>query len=45
VFGMPDVVYHVEVCKNASTVIPASPGRWSKGNPVVSDEALTYGYE
>jgi hypothetical protein len=35
----------VEAGKNASTVIPASRNRRRKGNPVVSDETVIYGYE
>jgi hypothetical protein len=35
----------VEAGKNTSTVIPASRKRLWKGNPVVSDEAVMYGYE
>jgi hypothetical protein len=35
----------VEAGKNTSTVIPASRKRRRKGNPVVSDETLMYGYE
>jgi hypothetical protein len=31
--------------KNTSTVIPASCNRRRKGNPVVSDEAVMYGYK
>jgi hypothetical protein len=36
---------HVEAGKNTSTVIPASRKRRRKGNPVVSDETVMYGYE
>jgi hypothetical protein len=35
----------VEAGKNTSTVIPASIKRRRKGNPVVSDETVMYGYE
>jgi hypothetical protein len=35
----------VEAGKNPSTVIPASRKRRRKGNPVVSDETVMYGYE
>jgi hypothetical protein len=35
----------VEVGKNTSTVIPASRKRRRKGNPVVPDETIMYGYE
>jgi hypothetical protein len=35
----------VEAGKNTSTVIPASSKRRRKGNPVVSDETVMYGYE
>jgi hypothetical protein len=35
----------VEAGKNTSTVIPASRKRRRKGNPVVSGEAVMYGYE
>jgi hypothetical protein len=35
----------VEAGKNTSTVIPASRKRRRKGNPVVSDETVMYGYE
>jgi hypothetical protein len=35
----------VEAGKNTSTVIPASRKRRRKGNPVVSDETVVYGYE
>jgi hypothetical protein len=35
----------VEAGKNTSTVIPASCKRRRKGNPVVSDERVMYGYE
>jgi hypothetical protein len=35
----------VETGKNTSIVIPASRKRRQKGNPVVSDETLMYGYE
>jgi hypothetical protein len=35
----------VEAGKNSSTVIPASRKRRRKGNPVVSDETIMYGYE
>jgi hypothetical protein len=35
----------VEAGKNTSTVIPASLKRRRKGNPVVSDETVMYGYE
>jgi hypothetical protein len=31
--------------ENTSTVIPASSNRRQKGNPVVSDETVMYGYE
>jgi hypothetical protein len=34
----------VEAGKNTSTVIPESRKRRRKGNPVVSDEVLMYGY-
>jgi hypothetical protein len=36
---------HVEAGKNTSTVIPAGRKRRRKGNPVVSDETVMYGYE
>jgi hypothetical protein len=35
----------VEAGKNTCTVIPASRKRRQKGNPVVSDETVMYGYE
>jgi hypothetical protein len=35
----------VETGKNTSTVIPASRKRRQKGNSVVSDETVMYGYE
>jgi hypothetical protein len=35
----------VEAGKNTSTVIPVSRKRRRKGNPVVSDETVMYGYE
>jgi hypothetical protein len=35
----------MEAGKNTSTVIPASRKRWRKGNSVVSDETVMYGYE
>jgi hypothetical protein len=35
----------VEAGKNTSTVIPASRKRRRKGNSVVSDETVMYGYE
>jgi hypothetical protein len=35
----------VDASKHASTVIPANRKRRRKGNPVVSDETLMYGYE
>jgi hypothetical protein len=35
----------VEAGKNTSTVIPTSRKRRRKGNPVVSDERVMYGYE
>jgi hypothetical protein len=35
----------VEAGKNTSTVIPASRKRRRKGNPVVSEETVMYGYE
>jgi hypothetical protein len=35
----------VQAGKNTSTVIPASRKRRRKGNPVVSDETVMYGYE
>jgi hypothetical protein len=35
----------VEAGKNTSAVIPASRKRRRKGNPVVSDETVMYGYE
>jgi hypothetical protein len=35
----------MEAGKNTSTVIPASCKRRWKGNPVVSDETVMYGYE
>jgi hypothetical protein len=35
----------VEMGKNTSTVIPASRKRRRKGNPVVSDETVMYGYK
>jgi hypothetical protein len=35
----------VEASKNTSTVILASRKRRRKGNPVVSDETVMYGYE
>jgi hypothetical protein len=35
----------VEAGKNTSTVIPASRKKRRKGNPVVSDETVMYGYE
>jgi hypothetical protein len=35
----------VEAGKNTSTAVPASRKRRRKGNPVVSDEAVMYGYE
>jgi hypothetical protein len=35
----------VEAGKNTSTVIPASRKRRQKGNLVVSDETVMYGYE
>jgi hypothetical protein len=35
----------VEVGKNTSSVIPVSRKRRRKGNPVVSDETVIYGYE
>jgi hypothetical protein len=35
----------VKAGKNTSTVIPASRKRLQKGNPVVSDETVMYGYE
>jgi hypothetical protein len=35
----------VEAGKNTSIVIPASRKRRRKGNPVVSDETVMYGYE
>jgi hypothetical protein len=35
----------VETGKNTSTVIPASRKRRRKGNPVVPDETVMYGYE
>jgi hypothetical protein len=35
----------VEAGKNTSTVIPASRKRRREGNPVVSGEAVMYGYE
>jgi hypothetical protein len=38
-------VPRVEAGKNSSTVIPASRKRRRKGNPVVSDETVMYGYE
>jgi hypothetical protein len=38
-------VPHVEAGKNTSTVIPTSRKRRRKGNPVVSDETVMYGYE
>jgi hypothetical protein len=34
-----------EAGKTTSTVIPASRKRRRKGNPVVSDETIMYGYE
>jgi hypothetical protein len=34
----------VEADKNTSTVIPANRKRRRKGNPVVSDETVMYGY-
>jgi hypothetical protein len=36
---------HMEAGKNTSAKIPASRKRWRKGNPVVSDETVMYGYE
>jgi hypothetical protein len=36
---------HVEAVKNTSTVIPASRKRRRKGNPVVSDVTVMFGYE
>jgi hypothetical protein len=35
----------VEAGRNTSTVIPTSRKRRRKGNPVVSDETVIYGYE
>jgi hypothetical protein len=35
----------VEAGKNTSTVIPARSKRRRKGNPVVSDEMIMFGYE
>jgi hypothetical protein len=35
----------VEAGKNTSIVIPASPKSRRKGNPVVSDGTVMYGYE
>jgi hypothetical protein len=35
---------HAEAGKNTSTVIPASRKGRRKGNPVVSDERVMYGY-
>jgi hypothetical protein len=35
----------VEAGKNTSTVIPANRKRRWKGNPVVSDQTVIYGYE
>jgi hypothetical protein len=35
----------VEASKNISTVIPTSRKRRRKGDPVVSDETVMYGYE
>jgi hypothetical protein len=35
----------VEAGKNTSTVIPACRKRRQKGNPVVSDKTVMYGYE
>jgi hypothetical protein len=39
------LIPRVEAGKNTSTVIPASRKRRRKGNPVVSDEIVMYGYE
>jgi hypothetical protein len=35
----------VEAGKNSCTVIPASRKKQRKGNPVLSDETVMYGYE
>jgi hypothetical protein len=35
----------VKMGKNTSIVIPASRKRRQRGNPVVSDETVIYGYE
>jgi hypothetical protein len=40
-----DYTPRVEAGKNTSTVIPVSRKRRQKGNPVVSEEAVMYGYE
>jgi hypothetical protein len=37
--------HRMEAGKNTFTVIPASGKRLQKGNPVVSDETVMYGYE
>jgi hypothetical protein len=43
---MPDVQHaHLKAGKTTSTVIPASRNRRRKGNPLVSDETVMYGYE
>jgi hypothetical protein len=37
-------LHRVEAGKNTSTVIPASRKRRQKGNPVVSDKTVMYGF-
>jgi hypothetical protein len=44
-FSLVGYYPRVEAGKNTSTVIPASRKRRQKGNPVVSDETVMYGYE
>jgi hypothetical protein len=43
--SMTSVLSHVEAGKNTSTVITVSHKRRRKGNSVVSDETVMYGYE